>query len=41
MAVKPTATSHKIEREMRGDGLLGKTTDCLKHDPGSWYYQKF
>ena len=41
MAVKPTATSQKIEREMRGDGRLGKTTDYLKNDPGSWYYQKF
>ena len=41
MAVKPTATNQKIEREMRGDGRLGKTTDYLKNDPGSWYYQKF
>lgn len=41
MAVKPTATNQNVEREMRGDGSLGRTTDYLKNDASSWYYQRF
>lgn len=41
MAVRPTAKTEAEERELRGTGQLNKTTDYLKNDPASYYYQKF
>lgn len=41
MAVRPTAENQNVQREIDGTGRLGKTTDYLKNDPTSWYYQRF
>lgn len=41
MAVRPNATNQQQEADLRGSGQLGKSTDFLKNDPASYYYQKF
>ena len=40
MAIKPIAQSDEIDL-YRGTGTLGNSTDYLKADPATYYYQKF
>lgn len=40
MAVRPTTGTDNIDK-YRGSGFLGKTTDYLKVDPTTYYYEKF
>lgn len=40
MAVRPTIGTDNIDK-YRGSGFLGKTTDYLKVDPTTYFYEKF